>query len=331
MKELILHVGRSKCASSTIQKFLSNNPIIKQKGFELSYYCIARDGGILSGDAIRSSAIKSAHGYAVSSINFTDPADFFQGIKSIQLQSGPNESVVISNEGLGDAWVYEDWAARLDDLGIPIRVFMLTRPPVDWINASWWQWGCWETNDVKDWFNRVRKTMNFNTGYEQWAKVNNLSDLFVADISQGPLSLFLKFAKIEGFDFDPNDSTNIGSSADLLRFLLLNREIFGRTTHDATVEFALNSKLKFRGRKAPFVLSEAMVEEAIELSRADHLLLLDRMHWSDKTSRDNIVNKYTCSSSYEAIAQNFSLSEFLMESFDPDFSREIKEVLCFRT
>lgn len=326
MKELIIHVGHSKCASSTVQKFLSRNPIIRQGDLSLSYYCITRQGNFISGDVVKSSAEKNPHGYAVSDIDFNNPVNFFHGLKKIQAQSHADEVIVISNEGLGNLWRYRDWPVCLDEMGVPVRVFMLTRPPIDWINASWWQWGCWETEEVEDWFNRIGRGINFKRRVDQWKAVKSLEQLFVADMCQGPLELFSKFSGIQGDHLLLSESSNVGSTADLLRFLLLNKEQLGRSTHDASIEFELNSRLKFRGRKAPFVLSESMIDEALSLSRADHTALLNDMYWFDEESKESLFQKYLVSDSYLSIAQNFEICNFLKEGFDPRFFDEIKEI-----
>ena len=91
MKELILHVGRSKCASSTVQKFLSENPVIRQGNLALSYYCVTRQGDYISGDALKFASKRSPHGYAVSDIDFADPSSFFHGLRKIKDQSSADK------------------------------------------------------------------------------------------------------------------------------------------------------------------------------------------------------------------------------------------------
>ena len=53
-----------------------------------------------------------------------------------------------------------------------------------------------------------------------------------------------------------NPVINAASSADMIRFLVLNKDLLKRNVHDPLIEFILNNELNFSGDKPPFVVSE---------------------------------------------------------------------------
>lgn len=318
MRELIVHIGASKCASSTVQGFLSLNPVMAAGGRTYVYACLDNNGAVLHGEELAEAGRHSVFGYAASYVAFDWVEQLGQGLRQIADIFDGDESVIISNEGFWNLGIDPSSATIFDDLDVPVRVFMLTRPPVDWANAGWWQWGCWEYETVGDWCDSIG-FVDYKAGLDQWKQLRRLKQAYVADISQGPIPCLLDFLDITSGDFVYPEDLNVASSAEVLRLLLGNREMFGRRTHEPEVEFRLNALLDYKGPKPPFALSEAMVRRLVAGGRDSHRQLLDDMHWLQPETKQAVCEAYLSTRPYVGRCSDFDTQTFLSQGFSDSF------------
>ncbi|MEM1141872.1 MAG: hypothetical protein AAGI88_04740 [Pseudomonadota bacterium] len=328
MNELLLHIGQSKCASSTIQAFLSRNPIFETDK-RYVYYCLLPERRYLCGNEVRAHIENSHEPYLNSVIDFAAPNDFFKALEDIK-RLGRNESVIVSNEGLGNFWLDNEKIARLESREVPIKVFMLGRPPREWLKASWWAWGFWLAVSVSEWIQRIGPTINYCDRLAPWYANRNVQSVFVADVSQGPIDRFREFLGLLPLTDESGFIANTATSADLLRFLIKNKAALNRTIHNPSIEFILNREIDPSGGGAPFVLTRPMIEEAVLESRGAHKQLLATMQWIDGYRPPELESQYLDPGAYSECIEDFNLDEFLAEKPSETFLKQMNEWLLNR-
>ena len=319
MKRFILHIGHGKCASSTLQSFLSHNPVLSLEtpgGGVLRYVAVQSDGSVLHGDALTDCATTASLRYASSCVEFMSNAEFHgHAINQIMRICGPGDTVVTSCENWANGgFVTAEVAQIVAGLPIEADIFMLTRPPVDWANAAWWQWGVRSAKDRASSLAHSR-LVDFTSSLIQWSSLPNIGRAGVFDISQGPIERLLNFAgvKISGpIEFE---SLNEASDYDLLRHLVRNKAIYQRNVDDPAAEFRLNFLAKFDRKPLPFVVTRSAAREMIIRDRTQNEALLSLIEADSPPLAEYVRRKYIDESAYDHLADDLPLSDF-----DADYS-----------
>ena len=325
MKELIIHIGLSKCASSTLQNFFSLN--LSDRRLDKEYCAISQNGSLLKGSKLREIAVNSPYKYCASTLDFNNDHLLKMSLEKMKSEFN-DKSVIISNEGLSNEQVVtRKLAYTFDSIEVPIKIFAITRPPVDWFNAAWWQWGCWSEMSLEEFF-QTNKHINMYANIMQWKKLNSVTEIAISDISQKPIESFLQFMGIDESSFTEK-TINKSSSADLIRFLIKNKKRYNRTIHNPTIEFILNSLLSDNSKKPPFVASFRMAQQILNYNFKDNKNLLDVMNWSQVPISDLNREKYI---NYNCYSKNteFNFSDFLQESYSNKFLIELINALISR-
>lgn len=124
---------------------------------------------------------------------------------------------------------------------------------------------------------------------------------------------------------------NAASSADKIRFLILNKDLLKRNVHEPLIEFILNNELNFSGDKPPFVVSTEKqknilheYEMALSLNINKEIKRLFSNHFTqlNKELSDNKLKNEQ--------REKFSMHNFLSQDPDPYFSERIRELLVKR-
>jgi DUF2075 family protein len=72
------------------------------------------------------------------------------------------------------------------------------------------------------------------------------------------------------------------------------------------------------------VLTKNILSAVIEKTYSESMQLLDLMHWSDESLKQEVIQKYTSDFAYREFDSNFDFNKFLREDFDKRFLAEIK-------
>ena len=237
-RSLILHIGAPKCGSSALQTALTRHPDLRDSaGRRLRYIALRQQNNgyhPVYGNMVQRRGAASVYGYMCWP-NFGRHTDSGPILKAMQdvLHAGQRGGwvPVLSCEG----WINHPdlFAGALADLGHPqVDVVCFLRPPAEWVNAAWWQWGIWSVPSVDVWLNRGGLPYGFADHLERWAAIPNLT----LRVRRSRPDAVQKFNALYGCNLGAQKAENISSPASLLGFLLRNRA-YRETPHDARSEF----------------------------------------------------------------------------------------------
>ena len=240
---IVLHVGAPKCGSSALQAALSARPVLSlPDGGQLRY--LARGSGLrgdaLSGPRLQQAAEAAVHGY----LNWPGRtremtphryhATLDRAVRGA-VRGGGDTVPLMSNEGwIGRATEFASHLPEWFDGRTRVDVFAAARPPLEWLNAAYWQWGVWTGRSIDDWLEREVMPYRLGSDLQDWAALPGvrlhlaLTPDVVADFSE-------RFGV--AVSSDPT-RRNAALPPAMVGFLIRNRR-FRRTAHDSAVDFVL--------------------------------------------------------------------------------------------
>lgn len=250
MSRILLHVGAPKCGSSALQTALSQaGRLVTAQGEKLVYTAARpprpgrRDGRWLplSGARLRVTAARLPHGYAAwpGAHAAADMAASFAALDRVHGTGTAGLLPVVSQEG----WIDQSaqFAAALPHWfapGAEVIVHANARPPLEWINAAWWQWGVWGALSFDRWLERGLTSggLSYRLGsaLQDWAALPGVR----LDLDLGGDAV-AGFAARHGLSLPRQDAARRRNAAlppALVGFLLRNRR-FRPTVHDSAVDF----------------------------------------------------------------------------------------------
>ncbi len=267
--KIYIHVGASKCASTSIQKHFSNNFEHAQQDGLLGYASIDKNGMLISGKALQLTAIQSPVGYASTSKEILDKKDDIQ--KALAQCAEKYSAILLSCEGWHDC--HEDFRA-IEDVFAPYEVefIFIIRPVVLWYNSAWWQWFNWSENfkDVDSWIEwelnkRGERTSLWLRDYHALSTLSFTKKVHLLSLQSNIIEQIYKLMNIEYLHKEEGEKiANASSSAEHLYFLCANKDL--RTLHDSAVDFVLGRHFKKRS-PTPWVLSRDNLLRIFEKSK----------------------------------------------------------------
>ncbi|TKW66718.1 MAG: hypothetical protein DI616_09515 [Paracoccus denitrificans] len=271
---LILHVGLPKAGSSALQTALGQSPdLVTASGQRLRYTVLRQSGGrlgIIDGRDLTLATRRSAFGYATSPNTLPAEIDspVFDKLRKVMHQ-GERDGVVpiLSSEG----WVRRPdlFATHLARWGNPnVEVVAFLRPPVEWFNASFWQWGIWNEPDIDRWLQRTNQPYDFGLHLQKWAEIPNLR----LRLASARPNVVQKFADLFALNLPGASSSNRYSPPALLGFLLRNRQ-FRPSAHDAEAEFIFQRWCPPMKTRRPWALQRRHVEQLLPTVTANRAAL----------------------------------------------------------
>lgn len=276
MTSAILHVGFGKCGSSALQTALSASPsLLDSKGRPVEYVAL-RPEGVLRRSDLAKAARRSAFGYesSVAARALADCSDEDLASKAQVLAelAGDDEGrVIISNEGWINQRSMFDETGLLPALGLECEVVVYARPPVEWINSAWWQWGAWTGATFGHWLNGTLGKVKWADLVEPWRNVPGIKKVTVRLLPRDVVSDFCGLAGV-------SPPTGVGANASLpgsvLRLYQRHSEL-RPGPHSSAIDFILARNLWQSEGKTPWVIGPETVEQIIEATQNSNTALLD--------------------------------------------------------
>lgn len=290
MRRLILHIGAAKCASSSLQsylseKFVSNDFQTSPYAGRYKYLSVFADGRV--GDGLAS--------YPFAEIAAQPLAIFEAALAQLE----PGQSAIMSCEGWGPEIMQLDLAAVFARLNVALEIFCVVRPPIEWINSGWWQWGVWSGQSIADWVQQAIPNTLYADWLQAYARLPGLQRLEVVDLSQQPLARFKAFL---GVDDDWDQRVNVATHPALLEHLIKFKEHYQRLPHDSSVERRLNSLLKLPSARVAMALNQEMRSSILVQTQASARRLLDSFISQDENLYTTFADRYFSDAAYRDLA-----------------------------
>ena len=236
----VLHLGAPKCGSSSLQMALSATPNIRS-GSGRDYRYIARlphrfrllpMGRTIGGRAVRTAARLSKVGYCAWTDPLRFPDDGYWSDMRRVIEDGRRKDFipVLSQE----AWVHRPRLFAEHLFSAPhVRglAIVFVRPPLEFLNATYWQWGVWSGLDFRTWLQK-RRRYRIGTCMRAWSRIPRVS-LRVLSAKEDVVQAF---SSVLGVPLPPGARGNPSCPPALMGFLLRNRR-FRPAAHHVGVEF----------------------------------------------------------------------------------------------
>ena len=265
--QLILHIGAPKCGSSTLQTALTQMPDMTGRDGQKYRYVSTL---VQSSAAARVPfTMTPVYGAALTRLGRTSPYGYtcFPNISDARLYEKCTDGIrmayskgrrknhipILSNEG----WIHRhvEFADILKSLGNPpVDVVAFLRPPIEWLNASYWQWGVWTTPNLQTWMQRSGMPYSFGMDLKAWSRIPNVR----LKVYPSKPDIVAHFAGLYGLPLASERQSNCSSPPALIGFLLRNRR-FRPHAHQPAAEFVFQRWCPKLTTRQPWAVGSAHV------------------------------------------------------------------------
>lgn len=273
---IVLHVGAPRCGAHALQRALSTTPeLTTGDGTRLSYAAL-RPGShtVLSGKALRRAAAREVSGRLAWSDTEGPLLD------RLRRKRGGTVPLVSEPGWIGHA---ERFAEALPDwfsagAGAPIGICALVRPPLDWLNAAYWDWGIWSGRGFGSWLAQMGMPYTLGAALARWAALPN-TRLALALAEDDPLPAA---EALLGADLPrPAQGSPGALPPAFLGFLMRNRR-YRADAEDHTAEEVFRRWCHVAGAPRPWAVLPRHLTPLRTAARADLDLLLPLLPEADR-------------------------------------------------
>ncbi len=258
----VVHIGAGKCGSTSLQSSLSHTPLLSdtENSQQYEYAVIRENGSVLRGAQLHDRLSPSGF----SSVDLTHEVHSHLGMSeisnNIQAIYQENKIPILSCEGwLSRAHQFQT-RKLLKQLSLNPKVVVYVRPPLEWINSAWWQWGAWLDIGFDEWLERQRKVVNWTRWIREWKALEGVASV---EVRLATSDVVESFGQLLNVNLPKHQNVNIGSPPALLRFLQRHRQ-YRKGPHDNQIERYLITKLALKNEATPWVLSDELQVEIID-------------------------------------------------------------------
>lgn len=286
MTSAVLHIGFGKCGSSALQEALSKHPSLGNSPERPIEYVSLTPDGILSRSELFYVARRNAFGYESSvaahelaAFEDAELASMAQVLAPLIGNSGGR--VILSNEG----WVNErksfEESGLLTALGLECEVVAYARPPVEWINSAWWQWGAWTGAPFDRWLNGTLGKVQWADMIEPWQRLPGVEKITARLL---PDDVVADFSGLLGVSSPDVGRPNTSLPGSVLRLYQRHSEL-RPGPHRSAIDFVLARHLRGLGGQTPWILDSKTIERIIEATRDSNFRFLEYL---DVDSREQM-------------------------------------------
>lgn len=273
--KILLHIGAGKCGSSALQKYLSLNPILPLKsGGRLIYTVIDKKGQVLVGAMIRQRAQVSVTGY----VNSATLGDLAKTDVRFDLPfARDNDLIVLSCE----AWRAEPERLEAQDiLSIfgTVDAIMYVRPPIQYINSAFWQWGAWEGQEISAFVDARLSHACWEQSAARWDADKRVENLTVRALPSDIVSDFLEYAGVDTGQLPetPGGIYNKSLPNSILRVMQRHPHL-RPNAHDSEIDFVIEKYLGDHAGRPDWVLTPELCEHILVTTKPHNNALMARM------------------------------------------------------
>ena len=283
MRRLCLHIGADKCGSSSLQGYLSQTPRMVQRDGRPLRYVLFKPKGIVGPVQVQKRTSRSPLGYASSAplqeLTWTDPPAQKQVQQFLQRQ----EADLISS---CEFWLRElpfrRGIERLRQLLLllgPVELHLIcaVRPPLEWLNSAWWQWGAWNnTESFANWIDQTLPLTDWDRLLRPVADAFPEATLHVGCSKPDVITTVLKMISVQRKDNAPTPRINASLPAAVLR-LYQQQPQLRPDPNQCAIDFSALAALSDSGRTldpAPWVFDLNTVASVLARSAAANQRLL---------------------------------------------------------
>ena len=286
MRRLFLHIGADKCGSSSLQALFSHNPKLAQRDGRALRYVLFKPLGIIGPVQIRQRTNRSPLGYVSSdplkALNWRKPAVLDQVQRFLHRQP---DDLITSCE----LWLRElatpQGMERLQQLlellgSVELHLICCVRPPVEWLNSAWWQWGAWERSvPFETWLDRMLPLTNWDHLLQKVTTSVAKTHLHVACSKPDVITSVLDHLKVDRTGQDHAPRLNRSLPAAVLRLYQQQPQLRPDPNH-CPIDFstlAALSNVNPQLEPAPWVIRPSQVEHILQSSHEATCRLLQRL------------------------------------------------------
>ena len=193
--------------------------------------------------------------------------------KQLSEVSGAGGRVVLSYEGwINDSEIFNK-SRILSKSKVKSEVICYIRPPVEWINSAWWQWGAWAEVPFQYWING---TLRYACWYDRVMAWNEVDGVEKVTVHLLPKDIVSDFCQILGIPPIQTSRSNAGLPASVLRLYQKSKQLRSGP-HNSAIDFMLAHYLKESGDPALWVLGPKLIDKMIFRTRESNLKLLEML------------------------------------------------------
>jgi hypothetical protein len=221
---------------------------------------------------------------------FRTPLGYLASEPVQTLAAGDEQALARMADGLAAVWAGGRWpvlssesylaeyatfqqSGLLARLGLQVSVLAYVRPPVEYVNAAWWQWGAWSGSSLEHFVEMTTRQTRWADQLVGWREVPGVHTVEARLLPGNVLEdLHAPTAPERGPD-------NYGLSNDLLRAFQTAGDI--RQEHSPEIDFAVRRWSGDGRTSVPWVLGYRAVQEILDATRDDAESLTSFMREDD--------------------------------------------------
>lgn len=190
---------------------------------------------------------------------------------------------ILSCEGWGQRAPVFSETRFVEKLGGGARAVMYVRPPVDWVNSAWWQWGVWTPASLDTFIQRRGPSLRWHVAARAWEAVPGVQDVRLGLATR---DVTPQFYDMLGAPAPETKMANSGVPASFMMFLLRNRA-YRPDAHTPRTELVVAHHLPRQRYATPWVVKPEQVRKIFDVMGDMPKRLRNRLSAEDRALMDD--------------------------------------------